>query len=61
MEKPDEGVSESGHEPKSNRLVLVTEPTHPPSFVITSPQIFEISIFKRPRLAETEMDPHVVV
>ena len=26
-----------GHEPKSDPLVLVTYPTHPPSFVITHP------------------------
>ena len=37
--------SSSRPEPKSNRLVLVTDSTHPPSFVITCPQIFETSCY----------------
>uniref|UniRef100_A0A8C4WWR8 Multivesicular body subunit 12B n=1 Tax=Eptatretus burgeri TaxID=7764 RepID=A0A8C4WWR8_EPTBU len=35
--------SGSGLKPKSNRLLLVTDPTLQPSFVITHPQLFEIS------------------
>ena len=30
---------------KSNRLLLVTYPTHPSSFVITHPHLFEISCY----------------
>ena len=37
--------SRSGREPKSNWLVLVTEPTTSPNFVTTRPQLFEISCY----------------
>ena len=37
--------SGSGSSPKSNRFVVVTHPTCPPSFIQICPQLFEISCY----------------